>query len=107
MNEKTKEALKQRRLSEKETIDTYLEMGKILEEELGLKMIGFDPGFSLRDDDWGTYRIPLDLAFILIRKFVELRVYRETIEELHNVALEDVVFLTLNSVEAKINEQIS
>ena len=69
-------------LSKKERIDTYMEMGEIIAEETGWKLASFDPSLAFRDDNWNYVQMGLEFAIPLVKALIELRVLRETIEEL-------------------------
>lgn len=60
-------------LGKQERIDTFMEMGEIIAEELGLKLVSFDPTLSFRDDHWNSTQISLDFAIPLVRALIELR----------------------------------
>lgn len=63
-------------LSKQERIDVYTEMGEIIAEELGLKLAGFDPNLSFRDDHWNNTQISLHFAIPLVKALIELRKLR-------------------------------
>ena len=63
-------------LSKQERLDVYLEIGEIIEEELGLKLVSFDPTLSFRDDHWNHTQISLDFAIPLVKALIELRELR-------------------------------
>lgn len=63
-------------LSKEERIDTFMEMGDIIAEELGLKLTGFDPSLSFRDDNWNSTQISLHFAIPLVKALIELRELR-------------------------------
>lgn len=60
-------------LSKQERIDTFMEMGDIIAEELDLKLTSFDPTLSFRDDHWNTTQISLSFAMPLVKALIELR----------------------------------
>ena len=60
-------------LSKQERIDTFMEIGEIIAEELDLKLVSFDPTLSFRDDHWNTTQISLDFAIPLVEALLELR----------------------------------
>ncbi len=73
-------------LSKDERIKTYTEMGEIIAEELGHKLVSFDPTLSFRDDNWNYTQISLDFAIPLVKTFIELRVLREVLVEVEKIA---------------------
>ena len=73
-------------LSKDDRIRTYMEMGEIIAEELGLKLASFDPTLSFRDDNWNHTQISLDFAIPLVRTLIELRVTRDILKEVEKIA---------------------
>lgn len=64
-------------LSKDERIDTYMEMGEVIAEELGITLMSFDPSLSFRDEDWNHLQISLAFAIPLVKALIELRVLRK------------------------------
>jgi len=73
-------------LSKQERIDTYVEMGEIIAEELGVKLVSFDPTLSFRDDNWNHLQISLDFAIPLVKTLIELKVTRNVLKEIEKIA---------------------
>jgi hypothetical protein len=73
-------------LSKQERIDTFTEMGEIIGEELGIKLVSFDPTLSFRDESWNSTQISLAFAIPLVKKLIELRVTRDVLKEVGKIA---------------------
>ena len=90
-------------LSKEERIDTFVEMGKIIEDELGWKLTGFDPHLHFRDEDWQSMYIPFNFAKVLVAKLIVLRVSREVLNKVEKAGLMSNV---IKSVEEQVDAQI-
>ena len=84
-------------------MDMFMEMGKIIEEELGWKMTGFDPHLHFRDEDWQSLYIPLDFARVLVTKLIVMRVSREVLDEVEKTGLMSNI---IKNVEERVDAQI-
>ena len=94
---------------EEDRIDTFMEMGKIIEEELDYKLVGFDPGFSFRSQDWSeSVQLPFEFARMLVYKLITLRVSREVLDEVEKKAYpRPTIPNVIRSVEERVNAKIS
>jgi len=81
-----------------------MEMGKIIEEEMGYKLVGFDPGFTFRNEDWSmSVHLPFEFVKILATKLIVMRVAREILDEVEkNGYLSNVI----KNIEERVDAQI-